>query len=358
MTNNALENDLEHVLAHTQALWDEFRGSRIFITGGTGFFGSWLLETWTLANERFGLGGEAVVLTREPAAFQERAPHLAYHASVSLHQGDVRTFDFPPGRFSHVIHAATPSNPKTTAPGPFATLDTILYGTRRTLECAVQTGAKKFLSISSGAVYGQQPAAIAHLTEDHCGAPDPLNVRSEYGEGKRVAELLGALYSHQYGVQVKIARCFAFVGPYLPLDVHFAVGNFIWDGLKGGPVHVAGDGTPYRSYLYAADLVIWLWTILAQGQSCRPYNVGSELALTIGELAQRIADHFGVKRVIQREAISGQSAQRYVPSTQRAETELGLRLWVSLDEAIERTIRWHQTRRALADPSVGEGSPG
>ena len=145
-------------------------------------------------------------------------------------------------------------------------------------------------------------------------------------------------------LQPTVARCFAFVGPYLPLDAHFAVGNFIRDGLRGGPIRISGDGTPYRSYLYAADLAVWLWTILLRGQPMRPYNVGSAAALTIADLAQQVADVFAppVSVTVARSPVAGAAAQRYVPAVARVETELGLRLTVPLAEGIRRTVEWHR----------------
>lgn len=229
--------------------------------------------------------------------------------------------------------------------------DTIVEGTRRTLEFARECGAKKFLLTSSGAVYGKQPPEITHIPEDYVGAPDTMDPRSAYGEGKRVAELLCALYAKQYGIETKIARRFAFVGPYLPLDIYFAIGNFIRDGLQGGPIQVKGDGTPYRSYLYAADLAIWLWTILFRGQSCRPYNVGSEEYITIGALARSVARIFQPKVEVRIANLveSGNLLKRYVPSTERAFHELHLRRVIGLQESIKRTILWQVPTQELTN---------
>jgi dTDP-glucose 4,6-dehydratase len=140
-----------------------------------------------------------------------------------------------------------------------------------------------------------------------------------------------------------IARLFCFVGPYQPLDSHFAIGNFIRDGLAGGPIRVKGDGMPGRSYLYAADLAIWLWTLLFRGVEGYRYNVGSEEAVTIAMLARRVGDAFhpAVKVEIEKQAEPGRVAERYVPQSVEEAAQLGLKQWIGLDDAIRRTIRWH-----------------
>ncbi len=350
--DNPLASDLDRVLSQTRDVWEELRGERLFITGGTGFFGCWLLESFLWANGKLGLGAETVVLTRRPEVFRQKAPQLAGDPAVHLHEGDVRSYIWPEGTFSHIIHAATESSTTLAADNPLLMFETIVEGTRRTLEFARQSGARRFLFVSSGAVYGRQPPDLSHISEDYAGAPDPLDPRSAYGEGKRAGELLCALYGAQHGLQTEIARCFAFVGPYLPLDAHFAIGNFIRDGLAGGPIRVNGDGTPYRSYLYAADLAVWLWTILIRGRPGRAYNVGSEEAISMADLAHRVADQFPSRpevRVAQ-QAVPGRRADRYVPSVDRARRELHLWESVRLEEAIRRTVRWHATLTVRGKP--------
>jgi nucleoside-diphosphate-sugar epimerase len=345
---NRLAQDLDHVLAQTTGLWEELRGARLFVTGGTGFFGCWLLESLLWATDRLTLDASVVVLTRDAKAFERKAPHLAGHPAVTLHGGDVRTFEFTDGEFSHVIHAATDSSATV---DPLITFETIVGGTRRALEFARGARARRFLLTSSGAVYGRQPADLTHVPEDYVGGPDPANALQAYAEGKRAAETLCAVYADAR-LQPTIARCFAFVGPYLPVDGHFAVGNFIRDALQGGPIRISGDGTPYRSYLYAADLAIWLWTILLRGKSMRPYNVGSEEAISIGELANVIARRFTREPTVRtaRAPAPGAAAERYVPSTKRTRTDLGVAMTVNLEEALTRTVEWH--RGCVTPPHV------
>jgi len=337
--------DLDHVLEHARDAFESLRGARILMTGGTGFFGRWMVESLLHADERLGLETSLVLLSRDPQGFARRAPHLAASRSVSLLEGDVRTFAAPTGRFTHLVHGATDTTGPLNAERPTELLEIIVEGTRHTLEIASRTSAGRVLLLSSGAVYGRQPAELTHVSESYAGGPDPLDPLQAYAEGKRLAELLGAIYARDRGLEVVTARAFAFVGPYLPLDAHFAVGNFLRDALGGETIRVGGDGTPYRSYLHAADLSVWLWTLLVRGQSGRAYNVGSEEAVTIRELADAVARAAGTigrhpTVSIARSADPTAPPTRYVPSTRRAREELGLRAHITLDEALTRTIAW------------------
>jgi nucleoside-diphosphate-sugar epimerase len=338
--SNPLALDLDHILRHTKELWEELRNGNIFITGGTGFIGCWLLESFAWADANLDLHASALVLTRDFNTFQKKAPHLAANPAITFLIDDVRHFTFPAGEFTHIIHAATSASAKLNSEDPLLMFDTIIEGTRRTLDFAAQCQASKFLLTSSGAVYGRQPSNMTHVSEDYYGAPDPTNPNSAYGEGKRAAELLCSLYSKKYGIETKIARCFAFVGAYLPLDIHYAIGNFIRDGLNGGPIQVKGDGTPYRSYLYAADLTIWLWTILFNGKSCRAYNVGSEEDMTIAEIANTVAQCFEKPVAVEIDKIpdSHKPAERYVPLTKRVRNECGIHQVTDIREGIRRTL--------------------
>jgi dTDP-glucose 4,6-dehydratase len=344
------KRDLEYVLDHTRGLWEDLRGARLFVTGGTEFFGRWMLESFLKANDRLNLSAEAIVLTRDPHRFAESAPHIAGHTAITVHRGDIKSFDFPLTDCTHVLHMATEAFP---GMPPSASFQTAVAGTERVLAFAAIRGARKLLLTSSGAVYGVQPPDCERISEDYVGAPRPEDVSAGYGHGKRTAEYLCSVAAAQTQLEVKIARCFAFVGPLLPLDSSYAIGNFIRDALFRDRIEVKGDGTARRSYLYAADLAVWLWTILINGDSGRPYNVGSQTELSISDLALLVARVVrpGIPVDVAEQAAAGALPSRYVPSTARAALELGVRDRVLLDEAVLRTADWY-----LEGPPRGRAS--
>ncbi len=328
--------DLLDIGRHTHEIFLNLRGAHIFITGGTGFFGRWLLESFLHCTKIFSIDAHISVLTRSPEAFTQNVPHIACHPSVTLVQGDIRTLTMPTTQYSHIIHGATAASVSLDQTQPTLMYDTIVQGMERMLVCLKKQDRPTCLFVSSGAVYGTQPAYIRHMPEDETMLAQPLATYSAYAQGKRDAERLWADTG-------PIARCFAFVGPCLPLHGSFAIGNFLRDALHGRTIQIRGDGRPERSYLYAADLAIWLWTILAKGERGRPYNVGSEDTLSIADVASTVAQTFDppVPVHIAQKPHPHTSRERYVPSTARAQKELGLRQTTGLSEAIHKTVRWY-----------------
>lgn len=332
--------DLEHIAQNTQDVWESFRGKSIFLTGGTGFFGKWLLESFIYANEKLNLNARLTTLTRDPESFLQEFPfYNQYSNSVKFVKGDILSFDFNlEDKFQYIIHAATAASESLNKVNPLLMLDTITVGTRRVLDFAITQPIESFLFVSSGAIYGKQPFDISHINESQSFKIDINNSNSAYAEGKRIAELYCSTYFEKLGLPVKIARCFAFVGPYLPLDSHFAIGNFINNVLKNEDIVIKGDGSTKRSYMYASDLVVWLWKILFVGQANQPYNVGSDESICISELAKVISKfNPSINVEILNEIIDGSI---YVPKINLAKN-LGLKLDVNLESSISKTIDFY-----------------
>ena len=321
----------------------------LLLTGGTGFFGKALLRHWHAAGQApTGMAVEVpkvLVLTRNPGRFRREQPVLSAAPWLSLLQGDMMDpKSLAAARpalegITHVLHAATDS---TVGPSltPLQRFDQILEGTRHVLDLAVQSGARRFLLCSSGGVYGPPPEGVIHLEESFHGLPDPLIPGNAYSIGKRAAEHLCSLYAEQYGLEVVIARCFAFVGRDLPLDVHFAIGNFIRDALERPEITVAGDGTALRSYLDQRDLAEWLVTLMQRGVAGRAYNVGSDQAISIAELARLVGDVLAPGKSVRIMGKTSDPVRRnvYVPNVQRAVTELALAVRIPLALAIRGAV--------------------
>ena len=273
---------------------------------------------------------EWIIVSRNPEAFFRDCPQFSNMPGVCFVAGDVLhdnvlANDKDIGVVDTIIHAAAVLDP---AAAEGKILAAAIDGTKHVISLARRLGCTKILFTSSGAVYGQRTTPSKE--DDECKPFTP------YGKGKAVAERLLV----ESGLDVKLARCFSFVGKYLDRTIYYAIGNFIQNCLDGKPIVINGDGTPLRSYLYADDLVEWLFAILQRGESGRPYNVGSDHAVSIRELAETVRKVMGSNSdiIVKGEPVSGQRPSTYVPIIERAKSELSVNVGKTLEESIQCSL--------------------
>lgn len=337
--------DLESVADALEPQMEDFSEAKIFITGGTGFFGIWLLECLLWLIESKGLNLELYVLSRNPKAFlDKRAPQLTSRKGLNFVEGSLTSFNPPNCKLTHIIHAASEPNLGQSNKWAQDHISSSIEGTKNLLQLAAQNKVKSFLTITSGAVYSQMDSIVDGLSIEGPGSlEDYISERIVYGQSKRMMEVMTAVYARENNFKAAIARCFCFVGPYLALNANYAIGNFIRDAMEGKTIIINGDGTPMRSYLYPTDLVVWLMTILNKGESGRPYNVGGQLAISIADLAHLVSSRSGkILDVDIKQRSVGGVKNYYVPDLSRAINELGLSISVDLTTAIDKTFAWNR----------------
>ena len=341
--------DLDEIVIAAESDFRAWTAARLYVTGGTGFVGAWLLRAFAHANRTLGTNVRLDVLTRDPQRFCEKNGDLAHIPNIRFLRGDVLR-PVRDGTYDAVIHAAATSG---TAVAPGETIRTIVDGTRAIIHDVIApSGPISALFVSSGAIYGRAPATKTAMAENYRGLIDHLDFGFAYHESKRLAELSFAIAREEYAIVPKIARLFAFLGPGLPLDAHFAAGNFLQDALRGGPISVNSGGGAMRTYLYPTDMIAWCLAVLTRGIDGRAYNVGSDEAVTIRDLAERIAVAAGPEIGVRFAKGTNPAPQTYyVPDVALASKELGVRRIVDLDEAISRTLDYHRARKA-ADSSI------
>ena len=322
-------------------------GRHILVTGGTGFVGTWLTEMVACLNDEHSLGMRVSLLASHTSDFQERVPHLANRMDVELIERDVRDLDVLPAGVTHVIHAAGSPDNRLHASDPLRCMSVISAGTSAVLRASVDApDLVKLLFVSSGLVYGPQPLDLPGISEKFVGGPECDSIASVYPEAKRYAEVECAAWRGQTKLPIVTARPFAFIGPYQGLDKPWAVNNFLRDALLGGPIRIMGCAETVRSYMYPSDMAFWLLRILADGVPGVAYNVGSPEAVTLQDLADRIAGAFDEQPAVVCRGGANPRPSRFVPDVDRCRDTLGLRVTVPLDEAIARTLEWHRSARA------------
>jgi nucleoside-diphosphate-sugar epimerase len=320
---------------------NQLGGSRVLLTGGTGFVGKWLIETAHIACSNGATNFEIVVPTRDLSSSHAIDAREIGFKNLSLIEGDLLTDTLDIGSVDAIIHAATPASAKLNESNP-AEMTRI---NTQSMQSALKFAKNKtpFLFTSSGAVYGDQPQSVAHISEMQ--DRPYTEITSAYAKGKQLAESMCMQAAKEGACTPVIARLFTFSGHYLPRDTHFAIGNFVQNVIDRKPIHINSDGQARRSYLYGADMAVWLWSALAKRSSPHPLHIGSEHSVSILELAQAVArvsateQNFTPEIKIANTSAYLEKFHQYVPANSITKSHLDVREWTSLETGIKSMSR-------------------
>jgi len=341
MKNYNISDDLGFICSNCLPDLKSISNKSILITGGSGFFGKWFIESIAFANINFSLNISLTLITRDKSIFLLNNPKFIYFNFLTIVEGNILKKQNIKGDFDYLLHMAT-----TTAHETFngeldeSKVKTLEVGTENIIDFAIKNKIPKLLFTSSGVIYGQSDKM--HLMEQDFVKSPIVNKGTGLAQGKILAETIITNRCRSHNINYKIARCFSFVGPYLPLDIHYAIGNFINDARQNRPIVLRSEGKSVRSYLYIADTIIWLLKLLVCDEE-GVFNVGSERQITIYDLAHKVRDVISPSSdvVIEHKDLTEGNFTRdiYVPSVSKIKSSLGVEEWTSLEDSILKTAK-------------------
>ena len=340
-----VRNDAEAVLAGQTETLKPLANGHLFISGGTGFLGTWLLELIAVLNARYQFNTQVTVFSRAAPDFPRRYRHLGGCKEFRFLEGDIRYLTELPRETDFIVHAAALTDRRLFASNPTAVGEVNGVGTIRLLRAAnLLEHVKKLVLVSSGLVYGPQALSMESINENYSSGFACDNANAVYAESKRFAEAMAASFVSEAKLPLVIVRPFAFVGPYQSLELPWAVTDFIRDSLAGRSIKIMGDGSTVRSLMYASDYAYWTLAALACGRERNAYNIGSPHPIDLLSLARMITQHFTPPpEILTKVGQSGHETTRLVPCVDKARRELGVEVSISLSEAIQKVITWHKT---------------
>lgn len=319
-------SDIQEILENEELLRG-FENSRILITGATGFVGTWLASSLFEANQEFNLEIELSLLCRDTSKISIDDPSK----SLNVIAHDLRNpLRLPDQEFDFVFHTATPSQPATGGTDPALVYNIATVGTENLLKfVGNQQNPPKFLHTSSGAV-------------DRLNSEIPeTEIQSAYRLGKTEAEKLVFEASIRGEIKGANPRLYAFAGPGIATDAHFASGFFMKSSLAGIPISIQGNPETIRSYMYPTDLVTWLLRII-QSPSTDVIRVGSQEKVTILELAELILNLTGNGSISNR-GNHDVARSTYFPNLSETLTRYNFQKTVPLEESLVRWAKYLRT---------------
>ncbi|HEY1375049.1 MAG TPA: UDP-glucuronic acid decarboxylase family protein [Candidatus Binatia bacterium] len=310
--------------------------ARVLITGGAGFIGSHLCESFLKRGDHVICMDNGSTGSRENIAAFSSNPHFRFM------DHNVSNYIEIDGPLDMVLHFASPASPVDYLEMPIQTLKVGSLGTHNALGLAKDKGAV-FLLASTSEVYGDP--LVTPQREDYWGNVNPIGPRGVYDEAKRFAEAMTMAYHRSHKLNTRIVRIFNTYGPRMRMKDGRVVPNFITQALKNEPITVYGKGEQTRSFGYIDDLVRGLHRLL-EVEHHLPVNLGNPHEMTVLEFAKKIIALTGSKSEIVYQPLPQDDPQVRQPDISKARQLLGWEPQIHVDEGLKRTIEFFRERLA------------
>ena len=338
--NKIISGDIKFIIKKIKSVKNHLKKSKILIIGGTGFIGKWFLLVLNELNKKENYKISVFLLTRNEKKFRKKFPEFAKFDSISFIEGDLLNLKIPYKNFDYIIHAGSDLKVKNKNEENY--FNELTIGTKKIFDLPNKNKNAKILFISSGAVYG--PVTNTKPIKESDIMSSKFSTNDIYSLGKTFAEIYAQLYTQLLGKKVIIARGFSFIGPFQQFDRGFAITDFIKMSVKNKNIFINNAENIYRSYLYIADLIVWLFIILINGKNGQAYNVGSNKEISLKNLSKKIVKITKSRsKIILKNNNSLNKKNFYVPNTDLARKKLNLKVWTNLDQSIDKTVCWFKS---------------
>jgi len=308
--------------------------ARYLITGGAGFIGSHLCESF------LNQGHEVLCMDNYSTGAKHNIAPFLKNPRFRFIDHNVSRYIEVPEPLDYVLHFASPASPVDYLELPIPTLKVGALGTHNTLGLAKSKNAV-YLLASTSEVYGDP--LVRPQNEEYWGNVNPIGPRGVYDEAKRFAEAMTMAYHRYHGLNSRIVRVFNTYGPRMRLRDGRVVPNFIMQALKGEPLTVYGEGQQTRSFQYVDDLIAGL-NLLLKANHHLPVNIGNPHEMTVLEFAKKIIELTGSKSTIAYKPLPEDDPQVRQPDITKAKTILGWEPKVMLEEGLLKTIEYFRSQ--------------
>lgn len=339
-----IQNNLAEALDEGLGQLAPLKNKSVYISGGSGFVGKWLIEAINYLNQHHNFNVHVTALSRTIRQQGHLHPQVFNKKHIDLIETDIKGLTTINRDVSYVVHLAASPDNRDHSSDPVKVMNDIFVGTNKALDASTRLDKlTNFLHFSSGLVNGPMPFALDQLQEGNYLGLNCATTNTVYAEAKRSAETLAQGYRSLYKLPLTVLRPFAFIGPYQSIERPWAINNFIRDSLNAQPIRILGDEQTVRSYMYPSEMAYWSLLALANPQSGSVFNLGSSDGKNLRTIAQIVEKNFNNKNGIVTTSLQNTGLlTKFVPSTEKFESMYKVKRKLTTEQAIERAVQWYK----------------